>query len=323
MSEDSSSDSSSDPFDSSDSSSSETCENEIIVLYSSTLSIFIFIGVLGAILSKKKIFVSNEINIKNDDIIINKFIDINIDTKNINNNDNTATNQSIENQNLSKTENSNEKFAEESIDKNNLFFRNILFSNFLKLYPFCFIRSNINPIIMRLFMLMFNFLNYFNIKALIFEDKEEKKNDYNFSYPLRSEFPKIILGLLIQMILCLILKCIYVVNKNDRDNLENNLKHCVTEKEREKKCNEFNQTYFLKRVIAIILIIIIETFFIIYFSCNEYENKCNWAYSGFWTCFFAWVIFAPIFIILISYIEWKKNKNNEKLIYYLKQLFFF
>ena len=159
-------------------------------------------------------------------------------------------------------------------------------------------------------MLMFNLLNYFNWNIL-FTQIEYKK------------FVKVFLGLLIQMILCLIIKCIYVVNKNDRDNLENNLKHCVTKKEREKKCNEFNQTFFLKRVFAIILIIIIEILFIIHFSTTKNENKCNWAHSGFWTCFFAWIIFAPIFIILISYIEWKKNKNNEKLIYYLKQLFFF
>ena len=123
------------------------------------------------------------------------------------------------------------------------------------------------------------------------------------------------------MILCLIIKCIYVVNKNDRDNLENNLKHCVTEKEREKKCNEFNQTYFIKRLIAIIIIVIFEISFMIYSYTKLKE--CGWVESGLWTCFFAWIIFAPIFIILISYIEWKKNKNNEKLIYYLKQLFFF
>ena len=99
------------------------------------------------------------------------------------------------------------------------------------------------------------------------------------------------------------------------------LKHCVTEKEREKKCIEFNQTYLKKRFLAIIIIIVFEISFM---SCSlTVLKKCGWEKFGLFTCLFAWVIFAPIFIILISYIEWKKNKNNEKLIYYLKQLFFF
>ena len=292
-------------LDSSSSSDSSQCKQNQIILYSSTLIIFVLLGIIGAILSKKKKFVSNEINIKNDDIIIKKIIDITNDTKNFNNNENTVTMQSNENQNTSKID-SDENFSEEESDvKNKLSFKDKLFSNFLKLYPFCFIRSNINPIIMKLFMLMFNFLNYFNFNTILNKEK----------------FGNVFLALLIQMFLCVIIKCIYIVNKNDRDKLENNLKHCVTEKEREKKCNEFNQSYFLKRVLAIILIIIIE-FSLIILIFKLYENKCNWENFG-WTCFFAWVIFAPIFIILVSFIELKINKNNEKLIYYIKQLFCF
>ena len=158
---------------------------------------------------------------------------------------------------------------------------------------------------MKLFMLMFNFLNYFNFNTILNKER----------------FGNVFLTLLIQMFLCVIIKCIYIVNKNDRDKLENNLKHCVTEKEREKKCNEFNQSYFLKRVLAIILIIIIELFLIILIFKLD-KNKCKWENFGL-TCFFAWVIFAPIFIILVSFIELKINKNNEKLIYYIKQLFCF
>ena len=100
---------------------------------------------------------------------------------------------------------------------------------------------------MKLYVLMFNFLNYFAFNAIFSEafDKIDDNEEINFVYPMKKKFGIIILTLLTQMLLCIIIKCLYVVRKKDRDEFENKIKHCLNYNERKKESSKFNNSYII------------------------------------------------------------------------------
>ena len=130
-----------------------------------------------------------------------------------------------------------------------LSFKNSLILNFKKLYPLCSIIkiSNINPSIMKLYVLMFNFLNYFAFNAIYSEafDKIDDNEEIILFIQWKKKFGIIILTLLTQMLLCIIIKCLYVVRKKDRDEFENKIKHCLNNNERKKESSKFNNSYII------------------------------------------------------------------------------
>ena len=92
------------------------------------------------------------------------------------------------------------------------------------------------------------------------------------------------------------------------------------------KIRHFKKEMFLRRIISYVVMIIIITFFFYYSVtfCGVYiKTQRNWFFSGVWSLFFNWIILAPIYIIIISFLEYKKKDPNNALIYYLKRLFFF
>ena len=78
-----------------------------------------------------------------------------------------------------------------------------------------------------------------------------------------------------------------------------------------------------KRIIAIIIILILDVFFY-YFTivfCAIYRNtQAGWFYSGIWGFIWNNLVFSIIYIIVISIVE---SNGNEMISYYMKRLFCF
>lgn len=211
--------------------------------------------------------------------------------------------------------------------------------NFKELHPLsslCRV-SIISPLILHSWFFIFNILSLFGFNALIYYEGLIEKRIYDktrnyFDYPMRKEFHKIILSILCQIALTALLKLIVLVSLKQRDSLEESLKQCKL-KGREELNNEiiaridqFENEMLTRRLIGGSLMLIIVVFFFYYtvVFCGIYiKTQKNWIYGCVWSLFWNWVVFAPIYIIIISFLEHKKQDSNNALVYNLKRLFFF
>ena len=213
-----------------------------------------------------------------------------------------------------------------------------ILSNFKELHPlpvFCRV-SLISPLIMNSWFFVFNTLCLFGFNALIYyEDLIEKriydkKRNY-FDYPMRKEFHKIILSIILQIVLTAIIKAIILVTLSQHNDLERKLRNSKMKGEKINNdilvvTTQFQEDLIIRRLIGGFLMTIIIIFFFYYsvVFCEVYLNtQRNLVFSWIWSLFWEWVIFAPIYIIVISFLEHKKANSKHPLIYYLKRLFFF
>ena len=216
-------------------------------------------------------------------------------------------------------------------------FEKILF-NFKELYPlsvFCRV-SLISPLIMNSWFFVFNTLCLFGFNALIYYEGLIEKRIYDkkrhyFDYPMRKEFHKIILSILLQIAFTVIIKAIILVSHKQYKDLESQLKSCKMKGEEINndilvRTTQFQDDMIIRRLIGGFLMSIIIIFFFYYtvVFCEVYLNtQRNLVFSWVWSLFWEWVIFAPIYIVVISFLEHKKENSKDPLIYYLKRLFFF
>ena len=210
-------------------------------------------------------------------------------------------------------------------------FKKIILENFLELHPIPSLThpSIINPLILCWWIFITNSLNLFGFNALYFNDtKIEKRITHsdrdNFGYPMKHEFDKIIYSILTTLALNVVARAIYLVTVSQRKDLESKVEGGKSLDEKEKAINEFVKSMLPRRLLAVIFLVIVNVFFFYYVIvfCGIYINtQYGWAYSGVWSLFFNWVIFANIEIGIISILEY--NKVNEDVVYYLKKLFLF
>ena len=211
--------------------------------------------------------------------------------------------------------------------------------NFKELHPLATLCrvSLISPLILNSIFFVFNTLILFGFNALLYyesliEKRIFKPNRDNFDYPMLKEFHKIILSILCQICLCVIAKLILIVTIRQKDILKEDLKQCKNPDRRHLdndvvfKIDQFQDDMFLRRILSSAFMTIIVVFFFYYSVafCGVYINtQRNWFFSGIWSLFWNWVIFAPIYIGIISFLEYNKQDSNNATIYYLKRLFFF
>ena len=113
--------------------------------------------------------------------------------------------------------------------------------------------------------------------------------------------------------------------------LESKLRNCKTKGEEINndiilRHDDFQEEMFIRRLIGGFLMSIIIIFFFYYsvVFCEVYLNtQRNLVFSWVWSLFWEWVIFAPIYIVVISVLENKKSNSKDPVVYYLKRLFFF
>ena len=261
------------------------------------------------------------------------------------------------NSNVEKLTKTNEKFNQDnknfyksSIDKLEVkkdigvdkFYKSLLdciIFNFKELHPVATLwrASVISPLIINSWFFVFNSLILFGFNALIYYESliekriYDKKRNY-FDYPMRKEFHKIILSILCQAAITTLIKLLMIVRLYQRNDLKDKLTKCKLKGNEEinndivVKIEQFQDQMFLRRIIggAIMLCGVVFFFYYSVAFCGVYiKTQKNWFYSGIWSLFWNWVIFAPIYIVIISLIENSKQDSYNPLVYNLKRLFCF
>ncbi len=137
---------------------------------------------------------------------------------------------------------------------------------------------------------------------------------------MKKEFGKIILSILITMLLTFFIKFINLTSfKKANDIVSNRENNCVNDI----LGNRLKKKKLLMIITAIIMLIIgiIMWLYSIGFCYIYYHSQKSWFYSGIWSLFWVWVIFAPLFLFLISLYE--NITDKEEITYYIKRLICF
>ena len=215
--------------------------------------------------------------------------------------------------------------------KNDLTEGQIALSNFLELHPIPSLgnKSVLVPPLICLWFFVFNTLNVFGFNALYFnntkiENRIYRKDRDNFAYPMRHEFDKIIYSILSMIALNVIVRAISLVTIGQRKELGRKVEVAKGGEEQEKEIGVFTKSMMPRRLIAMVFMLVVNVFFWYYaiVFCGIYiKTQYGWAYSGIWSLFFNWVIFANIEILILSVIEFKNG--SEECVYYFKKLFLF
>jgi hypothetical protein len=237
-----------------------------------------------------------------------------------------------------------------SIDKSqNLFniplFSQILTKNMFRLHPITSIchRSINNPIWLKLVFFISEILILFGFNAIFFKSKyidmrmtENQRN--SIVYPLIGEFGRIILSILCCMCVTLIARASSLVTEKEielpkkhskctnkqhsKNESEENFKIENEKKFEDDKICKFKKNPLLGRIGSILILLGFVAVFWYYASafCYIYrKTQTGWLIGGIWSVLLNWTIFAPVYIILISYIE----EKNQSLADIMKKLFLF
>ena len=123
-----------------------------------------------------------------------------------------------------------------------------------------------------------------------------------------------------------------MVSLRQRDNLEADLKRCkrISKNEIDNDAlimiDLFEEKMLIRRLVGGSLILIIIVFFFYYsvVFCGIYiKTQRNWLFGGIWSLLWNWIVFGPIYIIVVSYIEYKKEDSYNPLVYNLKRVYCF
>ena len=185
------------------------------------------------------------------------------------------------------------------------------------------------PPLVCLWFFVFNTLNVFGFNALYFnntkiENRIYRKDRDNFAYPMRHEFDKIIYSILSMIALNVVVRAILLMTIGQRKELGRKVEAAKGGEEQEKEIGMFTKRMMTRRLIAMAFMLVVNIFFWYYaivFSGIYIKTQYGWAYSGIWSLFFNWVIFANIEIVILSVIEFKNG--GEECVYYFKKLFLF
>ena len=218
-------------------------------------------------------------------------------------------------------------------------FLECLIINFKELHPVATLchASLISPLILHSWLFVFNTLILFGFNALLYYESliekrifDKKRN--NFDYPMRKEFHKIILSILCQVVFTILIKLVILVRLRQREDLKNSLikyklkPHEIINNDIVVRIEQFQDEMLTRRLIGAAIMVIGIVFFFYYSVafCGVYiKTQKNWFYSGIWSLFWNWIIFAPIYIVIISFLEFKRENSYDPLVYTLKRLFFF
>ncbi len=123
-------------------------------------------------------------------------------------------------------------------------------------------------------------MHYYVLKNILI--KEYMRN--NFGYPMRKEFGKIILSILLTMILTFLLKLCNITSLDKKKDLTIQL----TEKENRFIAKNFIKEQLFFRLIEFTFMFILMIFIWIYyirFCYIYYNSQINWLYSFIWSIF--------------------------------------
>ena len=208
-------------------------------------------------------------------------------------------------------------------------FKKILIRNIIEHYPFMtfFYTSFINPLFINICLFTFNIILIFCGNAIFyFENIIEKRifdnNRSSFIYPLSKEIVKMLLSIIFSMAFMLIIRAITLIPRIKKKKL---LEYIRSHSYEENKNIIILKNFYMRRMISCIVMLCASIFFLYYIIvfCSMYkQTQLNWFISGVWCILFEWILLAPLYILIISIVE-KKEKCDNMISYYMKQLFMF
>lgn len=208
---------------------------------------------------------------------------------------------------------------------------NVYCLNFLTLHPLLTLLSEsiVCPLTFKIAVVTFNILNLFGFNALLYSNAMIEKKIFeldrnNFAYPMKNEFSKIILSILISMALSMLIRAIAILTHNDKELLSKSLFDASTQEDKYRICKDYWRKTFYRKLISYILMLGLIVF-LFYYSvvfCGIFVNtQYGWFYSGIWSLLLNWCVFAPVSILIISAID--SSECTPICSYYAKQLFWF
>ena len=207
-------------------------------------------------------------------------------------------------------------------------FGEIIKNNFFALHPVLslFYSSIITPIPLTLAIFIYTIFNLFGFNALYFNETMIEDRIYdsfrnNFAYPMKTEFEKIMSSIATSIALNIIVRLICLVTLSQKEQLNEALKN--NKKEMREEVNKFSIGFLPRRIIAGVFMLALSVFFYYYcvVFCGIYiKTQYGWFYSGVWSLLWNWIIYAPIYILIISLVE---NSGKAGCAYYMKKLFIF
>ena len=217
-------------------------------------------------------------------------------------------------------------------------FINCTLNNFKELHPlYSFFRVSImSPLILRSWFFIFNSLVLLGFNALIYwegliENRIFDQRRNRFDYPMLREFGKIVLCILLQLALTTLIKLLTLVFPSQRKNFEKTLKDLKFKRDYISndiisRIEQFESEMLLRRLIGGILMLFIVVFFFYYsvVFCGVYINtQKNLIFAWIWSLIWNLFILSPIYIFVISFLEYRKQDESNLMIYYMKGLFCF
>ena len=248
---------------------------------------------------------------------------------------NQDNNKNFSNTSIEQIENQKDK----GIDKFNKTLSECIILNFKELHPLAVLGrvSVISTLTMNSWFFVFNSLLLFGFNALLYNENLIEKRIYDknrnyFYYPLIKEYLKIILSILCQAVITIIIKSFLFARLSQRNDLKMNLSKCclkdneIINKDIIVKVEQFQNQTISRRIVGGVIMLCGILFFFYYSVafCEVYiKTQKNWLYSGIWSLLCNWNILAPIYIVLISFIERIKQDSYSPLVYNLKRTFCF
>ena len=198
--------------------------------------------------------------------------------------------------------------------KHNINFVSLLENNFKELHPlFNLYRSSVlSPIIYTQWIFFYNIINLFGFNALYFTEnmlvkRIEDAHRNNFEYPIKAEFEKILASIATSIALTLVVRGIILVTYQQKEDLRNKIQTTNTDDEKKNRIVEFARIYFVRRIIGMVFMLLLEIFFWYYTIafCGIYEHtQYGWLFSGLWSLIINWIGLSPLYILIITILEY-------------------
>jgi hypothetical protein len=184
--------------------------------------------------------------------------------------------------------------------------------NYYPVVALFFRENRLNNVVIFVFSLftLFGF-NAIYLTENHIEDRIYDNSRSKFDYPVNNEagviFASIFTSLLVLAVVRLLAS---LIEKLKEKNLQNQTLHMVLEISFGVFCLAFSFFFWV---------------YCIGF-CGMYKNtQSGWIFACIWSLFFNWIVFGPVYMVVVSFIEWKLNMDPEfkeeyKIMFYIKEL---
>ncbi|MCQ2817284.1 MAG: hypothetical protein MJ252_08475, partial [archaeon] len=203
--------------------------------------------------------------------------------------------------------------------------------NWMRLHPlFSFPNTSIiSPAHFTTMILFTNICGLFGFNAVLFsqsmlEERVGEEHTNTFYYPMIHEFGRIAASIFCCSAINFVIRLLNLIPLSTIQQLEME-NNSIKDEDDSTPLYDSSHKWIIPRRIILILIMLGFNIFMFYYSvvfCGLYTHTQNaWLFSGIWSIIWDWVIFAPIYIIILSICD--ASLISKEVMFYIKLLFIF